>query len=143
MFVEFTSKYDESAALFNRVYELGNAGTSINRIMTYVKTDETRLSCSVWDNNVFQAGTTLTTSVPNGTGVYSKAAYAWETNNARAALDGNLVGSVDTSVSLTQTRDTLGIMRGADSTSQTLTGYIKSIQYYPLRLADARLETLT
>ena len=143
MFVEFTSKYDESAALFNRVYELGNAGTSINRIMTYVKTDETRLSCSVWDNNVFQAGTTLTTPLPNGTGVYSKAAYAWETNNARAALDGNLVGSVDTSVSLTQTRDTLGIMRGADSTSQTLTGYIKSIQYYPLRLADARLETLT
>ena len=143
MVVEFTSKYDESAALFNKVYEIGNTGTTVNRIMTYLKTDETRLSSSVWDNNVFQSGTSLTTSVPNGTGVYSKAAYAWETNNARAALDGNLVGSVDTSVSLTQTRDTLGIMRGADFTSQTLTGHIKSIQYYPLRLADARLETLT
>ena len=142
MFVEFTSKYDESTALFNRVYEIGNADTNSNRIMTYVKTDETRLSCSVWDNNVFQAGTTLTTSLPNGTGVYSKTAYAWETNNARAALDGNLVGSVDTSVSLTQTRDTLGIMR-APVSGVTLTGHIKSIQYYPLRLADARLETLT
>ena len=143
MVVEFTSKYDESAALFNRVYEIGNTGTNVNRIMTYVKTDETRLSSSVWDNNVFQSGTTLTTSLPNGTGVYSKAAYAWETNNAHAALDGDLVGSVDTSVSLTQTRDTLGIMRGANSTNDTLTGHIKSIQYYPLRVADAKLETLT
>ena len=143
MVVEFTSKYDESAALFNKVYEIGNTGTNVNRIMTYVKTDETRLSSAVWDNNVFQSGTNLTTSVPNGTGVYSKAAYAWETNNARAALDGNLVGGVDTSVSLTQTRDTLGIMRSANSTGDTLTGHIKSIQYYPLRVADAKLETLT
>lgn len=143
MVVEFTSKYDESAALFNRVYEIGNTGTNVNRLMTYVKTDETRLSSSVWDNNVFGFGATLTSSLPNGTGVYSKAAYAWETDNAHAAFDGNLVGSVDTSVSLTQTRDTLGIMRGADFTSQTLTGHIKSIQYYPLRVADAKLETLT
>ena len=143
MVVEFTSKYDESAALFNRVYEIGNTGTHVNRIMTYVKTDETRLSSSVWDNNVFQSGTTLTTSLPNGTGVYSKAAYAWETNNARAAFDGNVVGSVDTAVSLTQTRDTLGIMRGANSTNDTLTGHIKSIQYYPKRLSNTELQLLT
>ena len=68
---------------------------------------------------------------------------AWEINNAHAALDGDLVGSVDTAVSLTQTRDTLGIMRSATGTTATLTGHIKSIQYYPLRVADAKLETLT
>ena len=143
MVVEFTSKYDESAALFKRVCEIGNTGTSDNRIITYVKTDETRLSSQVWDNTVFQSGTTLTSSLPNGTGVYSKAAYAWETNNAHSAFDGDLVGGVDTSVSLTQTRDTLGIMRSPTGTAATLTGHIKSIQYYPLRVADAKLETLT
>jgi len=143
MVVEFTSKYDESAALFNRVYEIGNTGTSVNRIMTYVKTDETRLSSQVWDNNAFQSGTALTSSLPNGTGVYSKAAFAWETNNANAAFDGDLVGGADTTVSLTQTRDTLGIMRSPTVTPNTLTGHIKSIQYYPLRVADAKLETLT
>jgi len=143
MVVEFTSKYDESAVSFKRVCEIGNTGTSVNRIITYVKTDETRLSTHVYDNNVFQTGTNLTSSLPNGTGVYSKTAYAWETNNAHAAFDGNVVGSVDTDVSLTQTRDTLGIMRGPTNTAATLTGHIKSIQYYPLRVADAKLETLT
>ena len=143
MVVEFTSKYNESTELFKRVCEIGNANTSDNRILTYVKTDETKLSSSVRDNDSPQYSETLTSSLPNGTGVYSKAAMAWETNNAHSALDGDLVGSVDTAVPLTQTRDTLGIMRGADFTSQTLTGHIKSIQYYPLRVADAKLETLT
>jgi hypothetical protein len=143
MVVEFTSKYDESVALFKRVCEIGNTNTSVNRIVAYVKTDETRASSQVWDNNVFQAGATLTTFLSNGTGVYSKAALAWETNNAHAAFDGDLVGGVDTDVSLTQTRDTLGIMRSPSGTANTLTGHIKSIQYYPLRVADAKLETLT
>ena len=143
MVVEFTSKYDESAALFKRVCEIGNTNTSANRIVIYVKTDETRAYSQVWDNNVFQAGAILTSSLPNGTGVYSKAALVWETNNAHAAFDGDLVGSADTSVSLTQTRDTLGIMRSTTDTANTLTGHIKSIQYYPLRVADAKLETLT
>ena len=97
----------------------------------------------MYDNNAPQYSTNLTSSLPNGTGVYSKAAMAWETNNAHSALDGDLVGSVDTAVPLTQTRDTLGIMRGANATAVTLTGHIKSIQYYPLRVADAKLETLT
>ena len=54
MVVEFTSKYDESAALYKRVCEIGNTGTSVNRIITYVKTDETRLSSQVYDNNAPQ-----------------------------------------------------------------------------------------
>ena len=143
MVVEFTSKYDESATRFNRVYDIGNANTNVNRIITYIKTDATTLAVNVWDNGSAQVGKTLTTSAPNGTGVYSKVAMAWETNNAHSALDGNLVGSVDTSVSLTQTRDTLGIMRGANNTNDTLTGYIKSIQYYPKRLSNTELQLLT
>ena len=144
MVVEFTSKYDESAALFNRVYEIGNTGTNVNRIITYVKTDETRLSSQCRDNTAVSIGyNPHYIFAPNGTGVYSKAAMAWETNNAHAALDGNLVGSVDTAVSLTQTRDTLGIMRGANSTNDTLTGHIKSIQYYPKRLSNTELQLLT
>ena len=143
MVVEFTSKYNASTELFKRVCEIGNTGTSDNRILTYVKTDETKLSSSVRDNDSPQYSETLTSSLPNGTGVYSKAAMAWEINNAHAAFDGNVVGSVDTDVSLTQTRDTLGIMRSTTGTTATLTGHIKSIQYYPLRVADAKLETLT
>ena len=143
MVVEFTSKYNASTELFKRVCEIGNTGTPVNRLLLFVKTDETRLSSSVYDNTNPQYGETLTTSLPNGTGVYSKAAFAWETNNANAAFDGDLVGGADTAVSLTQTRDTLGIMRSANSTGDTLTGHIKSIQYYPLRVADAKLEILT
>ena len=143
MVVEFTSKYNESAVLFKRVCDIGSTNTSANRIITYVKTDATALLITVRDNNVNNFGRTLTSSLPNGTGVYSKAALAWKTNNAHAAFDGSVVGSADTDVSLTQTRDTLGIMRSADSTGSTLTGHIKSIQYYPLRVADAKLETLT
>ena len=143
MVVEFTSKYNASTELYKRVCEIGNTGTPVNRLLLFVKTDETRLSSSVYDNTNPQYGETLTTSLPNGTGVYSKAAFAWETNNANAAFDGDLVGGADTAVSLTQTRDTLGIMRSANSTGDTLTGHIKSIQYYPLRVAGAKLETLT
>ena len=143
MVVEFTSKYDESTELFKRVCEIGNANASVNRIMKYIRTDTTTLAVTVRENGSPEYGRTLTTSVPNNTGVYSKSAFAWETNNAHAALDGDLVGSADTDVSLTQTRDTLGIMRGAFGKGDTLTGHIKSIQYYPLRVADAKLETLT
>jgi len=143
MVVEFTSKYDESAELFQRVCEIGNTNTGDNRIMTCIITNTTTLAVTVGDNGSNEYIQALDTSVPNGTGVYSKSAFAWETNNAHAALDGDLVGSADTDVSLTQTRDTLGIMRSATGTTATLTGHIKSIQYYPLRVADAKLETLT
>ena len=66
--------------------------------MIFVKTNETRLSSQVWDNADNEFSKTLTTSLPNGTGVYSKAVMAWETNNAHAAFDGDLVGSADTDV---------------------------------------------
>jgi hypothetical protein len=140
--VEFAAKYDESIEGYRRVAEIGNETTSSNRMVLFVKGDETKLDTSVYNDDVFEFGGALTLSLPNNTGVYSKAAFAWQTDDAQNAYEGAVKGS-STDVTLTETRDTLAIMGRPNVASSRLSGHVKSIQYYPLRLSSERLEQVT
>ena len=140
--IEFTSKYDETVPNYHRPWELGNLATGVNHIFMYVKGTETRLTSGLYDNNVNQFFSSLTAALPNNTGVYSKAAITWQTDDAQTAYNGSAVGS-DSTVALTQERDTLAIMGRPTTTAGRLSGHVKSIQYYPLRLSEERLEAVT
>jgi hypothetical protein len=70
-----------------------------------------------------------------------KYAAAWATNDVQAA-HGGLLGAGDTSSNPPATITTLTIGNDAGS-SIPLNGHIKSINYYPLRLSDAKLQELT
>ena len=140
--IEFASKYDESVAGYNRPWELGNLATDVNRMFTYVTGVEKRLYNRIYDNDVDQFLSSVTAELPNNTGVYSKAALAWQTDDAQDSYNGN-AGNTDTSVALTQERDTLAIMGRPTYTGNRLSGHVKSIQYYPIRLSEERLEQVT
>ena len=64
-----------------------------------------------------------------------KRALAFEENNTRLAVDGTLVGAVDTSV-------TIPVVNKVDIGTGTA-GAIARLAYYPYRLADATLQEIT
>lgn len=140
--IEFASKYDETVPDYHRPWEIGNLATGVNRIFMYVTGNQTRLHNRLFDNDVDQFTATLTSALPNNTGVYSKAALAWQTDDAQTAYNGSAIAS-DTTVALTQERDTLAIMGRPSSAGNRLSGHVKSIQYYPIRLSEERLEQVT
>jgi hypothetical protein len=140
--IEFASKYDETVPNYNRPWELANLATDVNRIFMYVTGNQNQLHSRLYDNSVDQFLSTLTSALPNNTGVYSKAALAWQTDDAQTAYNGADVGS-NTTVALTQERDTLAIMGRPSNAGNRLSGHVKSIQYYPLRLSEERLEAVT
>jgi hypothetical protein len=74
-------------------------------------------------------------------GVSSRLAFAYQVNNFAATRDGGAV-SADTSGTVpTVTQMQIGNLIG--STAFALNGHIRSIQFYPVRLADFQLQALT
>jgi len=71
-----------------------------------------------------------------------KVALAYQANNTVSSANG-AIGTTDTSVTLpTVNRLSIGV-RGDLSASTSLNGHIRSVQYYPVRLADFQLQAIT
>jgi len=69
-------------------------------------------------------------------------ALAYQANNTVSSANG-AIGTTDTSVTLpTVNRLSIGV-RGDLSASTSLNGHIRSVQYYPVRLADFQLQAIT
>ena len=83
----------------------------------------------------------LTASLPND-GAFVTGAVAYIPSSGRAAYEGSLAGSEDTTIPLTTTRNTIGIMQKANA-GNTLTGHIKRFRYFPNRVSDTTLAALT
>ena len=73
---------------------------------------------------------------------YYKTAFGVANNNVAMFLDGAQQGSTDTSVTL-PTVNNLSIGRKSDSDARFLDGHIKRIAYFPTRLPDATLQSIT
>jgi len=88
------------------------------------------------DQAAFQAAMTL------GNTTVRKIAYAYRTNDFAASANGG-AATTDTSGNLpTNDRMTIGA-QNATAGSNTITGYMQRITYYPTRLTDAQLQALT
>jgi hypothetical protein len=88
---------------------------------------------------VTQAG--LQGSMTLGNASVRKIAYAYQTNNFAASANGGTV-STDTSGTL-PSPDRIGIGCQNSDGGNPLTGYIRTITFYPSRLTNAQLQALT
>jgi hypothetical protein len=103
----------------------------------YIIGDNAGVSSNYTNAGVSQANLVIATPISSG----GKAAFAYAANNFAAAVSG---GAVATDTSGTLSTD-LTILRigGFASNPNFLNGYIRSIRYYPARLNNAQLQTLT
>jgi hypothetical protein len=88
--------------------------------------------------NVAQADINAGGSPANNTTIKSAIAYA--TNNIAVTANGAVPGT-DTSATINTTMSQIGI--GSRALGNTLNGHVRSIRYYPVRLADFQLQALT
>jgi len=79
---------------------------------------------------------------PAGSVTSTKFALAYALNNSNAAFDGTLA-TLDTVCNIPTALTTLYIGNNASGGTQVLNGWVKRISYYPKRIADAGLPSLT
>ena len=139
--VTFKPKYDETSSSFLRVAELGESATDQGRMPFLVETANTRLRFQAYESSSLLWNVILTASLPND-GAFVTGAVAYIPSSGRAAYEGSLAGSEDTTIPLTTTRNTIGIMQKANA-GNTLTGHIKRFRYFPNRVSDSTLAALT
>ncbi len=130
----------------------------------YAPTDSTRYVWSISDgssNNYIYSralatGADASYSKSGGAVIYKSAVtsnrgpivpittvIAYELNNGHVAIDGALVGSVDTAVDIAAAGVINQIDFGNLNSSAPLNGHISRLAYYPYRLSDAVLQGMT
>lgn len=146
----FSSFYNQSAgtvfAEYNHAY-IDTTSSNVyvfntdadNRILSLARSDRQYLGL------VEKAGV-HETEISKNTGwvnnQYYKTAFGVANNNVAMFLDGAQQGSTDTSVTL-PTVNTLTIGRKPDSNNRFINGHIKQLSYFPTRLLDAKLQSIT
>jgi hypothetical protein len=138
--VDFDLTY--GATSLPRVWEIGNAVNTHDRILLFANAGANSLRNAFTSNNVDQANFALATSL-TGT-VSGKVASAFAENDFVGVLDGGAVVT-DTSGTVTPSlpRETIKLGGSTTTTADTRQVWIKSIQYYPRRLTNSQLQELT
>ena len=75
-------------------------------------------------------------------GTYYKAAYSLAYNDFDGAYNGSLLGG-DTSTSIPNNMDRIGIGRAATSLGSNSEVYVKDVKFYPRKLSNTELQELT
>ena len=146
----FSSFYNQSAGTVFAEYKHAYIDTTSsnlyvfnadadNRILSLARSDRQYLGL------VEKAGV-HETEISKNTGwvnnQHYKTAFGVANNNVAMFLDGAQQGSTDTSVTL-PTVNTLTIGRKPDSNNRFINGHIKRLSYFPTRLPDATLQSIT
>jgi hypothetical protein len=131
--------YGKTPSAFSRIFGFGNltAGDP-DRWFFGLNDSNTNLLIQHFSAGVFDFGTSSASTA--GTGY--KAACALALNNGRAALNGSLLGSDDTSVGAPSNKDRINIGGSPSGTSGNGV-HIRKIAYWPRRLSNTLLQQLT
>ena len=79
-----------------------------------------------------------------GTNTTPKVAFALKLNDAAASVDGTIDGTTDTNIPMpTPDRLVLGNLGVVANTTNRLHGHLRSFTYYPVKLPDSQVVTLT
>lgn len=114
-------------------------GSNVNRVQLFVTLGSNTVSSRVITGGVVVLGATAAGTVTAG--VAFKAAIAWQENNFGACLNG---GAVNESLSGLAPPGLSTIRLGRSGISaELLNGEVGSVTYYPRRLSNAELQTLT
>jgi hypothetical protein len=137
IYVEGVGVDNISSGATRRYVEINDATSAERFLIGYVLTTSTRFQVS--DNGASQAdvGVAVTTG-----GALVKIAATYETNYFQQASNGTLA-TADTSGTLpTVTKLNIG-SDGGPTANTSLNGYLRRIVYYPRRLSDAELQSIT
>jgi hypothetical protein len=123
---------------YSRLVSLSNENNYANRIVLFRNAaspnQNTNLSYHITQNSVT---TTNITFAPGGSN--TKIALTYQSNDAKIALNSNIVGTDnDTTI---PTVKSLGI--GLEEAAGRFNGLYKKLTYYPQRLTDSQLQNLT
>lgn len=143
LFAEFSAYTYGATGSFPRIVQLDQGSTNTERYNTVIVQSASNVFVSYVVNNVSQFG--LNSSPTYSLNSTAKTASGIAFNNARHAFNGVLTGADDTSITLRTNQNThLQIGRdGVGSGSSYLNGHIRKIAYYPKRLSNETLKSLT
>ena len=129
---------------------LTQSGGFARRVVTFdnnTTDDEVNISQSGTADQltfIVRQSTTASAAIVGGSSITSitKAIGAYATNDAQASYNGTL-GTADTSVTVPTTLTHLKLGRSTSSTARLFQGHIRKVAYWPTRLSNNRLRTLT
>jgi len=104
-------------------------------------TDTNNVRYRVRDGNANVLGAA---NISFGTNTTPKVAFALKLNDAAVAVDGTIGGTTDTGIPMpTPDRLVLGNLGVVANTTNRLHGHLRSFTYYPVKLPDSQVVTLT
>ena len=129
--------YNNSA--YERIWSFNNGSESDVFEMFKQHTDNSNIRYRVRDGaaNVLGAA-----NITYGTNTTPKMAFALKLNDGAVAVDGTITGTTDTGIPM-PTVDRLILGNDDDSNQNSLNGYIRRFMYYPVKLPDSQVVTLT
>lgn len=136
--LDCTPVYDNSSNQYRRLLSIHNNSGAQTDTIQFLQTEASnQVGCAVWDGSSFQTGFGKTLL----SGTRYKVAFAVKENNMNASYDGS-ISTDDISATLpVMTRMDIGKYQ-TSSTLQT-TAHFNRITYYPTRLTNTQLQTLT
>lgn len=143
---EFQGRYETFSTNYQRIYELGNVNSTVNRLTSILRTSDGHVTSQLYQNNV--TGNTVEAlgtqeALPNNF-PHQKVAQTYKVNHHQNAGNG-MASGIDTSVEMSATRDLLSLMQNYNGNGgdQKLNGHIKRIRYIPKLFTTAELELVT
>ena len=136
--LDCTPVYDNSSNQYRRLVSIHNNSGAQTDVIQFIQAEATnQVLSAVWDGASPQSG--FGKVVPSGT--RHKVAFAVKENNMNASYDGS-IGTDDTSATLpVMTEMDIGSYSQFSSTRATT--HYNSLRYYPTRLTNTQLQTLT
>lgn len=138
VFLDCTPVYNNSSNQYRRLLSIHNNSGAQTDVIQFIQIEQSnQVSCAVWDGASFQSG--FGKVVTSGT--RHKVAFAVKENDMNASYDGS-ISTDDTTCTLpVMTEMDIGSYNTFSSTQATM--HINKISYYPRRLTNSQLITLT
>ena len=138
VFVDCTPVYNNSTNQYRRLLSIHNNSGAQTDVIQFIQSEQSnQVQCAVWDGASFQSG--FVKVVTSGTRY--KVAFAVKENNMNASYDGS-ISTDDTTCTLpVMTEMDIGSYNTFSSLQATM--HINKISYYPRRLTNSQLITLT
>jgi hypothetical protein len=138
VFLDCTPVYNNSTNQYRRLLSIHNNSGSQTDVIQFIQSEQSnQVQCAVWDGASPQSG--FVKVVTSGTRY--KVAFAVKENNMNASYDGS-ISTDDTTCTLPiMTEMDIGSYNTFSSTQATM--HINKISYYPRRLTNSQLITLT
>ena len=124
---------------YERIWSISNGSESDVFEMFKSNVDNNLIRYRVRDGGANVLGAA---NITYGTNTTPKIAFALKLNDAAVAVDGTITGTTDTGIPM-PTPDRLILGNDDNSNTNSLHGHIRRFMYYPVKLPDSQVVTLT